>query len=105
MEIISEKGQGSRSSGPSRRAFVSISAATATAAVAGPIALSASPAHAGPAGHAPLDAYHADPALRQLLKQIDPHRIQATIQRLVQFGDRKSVRVGKECRSRWSPYH
>ena len=20
-------------------------------------------------------------------------------------GDRKSVRVGKECRSRWSPYH
>ena len=21
------------------------------------------------------------------------------------FGDRKSVGVGKECRSRWSPYH
>ena len=91
MEIISEKGQGSRSSGPSRRAFVSISAATATAAVAGPIALSASPAHAAPAGHAPLDAYHADPALRQLLKQIDPHRIQATIQRLVQFGTRHTL--------------
>ena len=23
----------------------------------------------------------------------------------VSYSDRKSVRVGKECRSRWSPYH
>ena len=23
----------------------------------------------------------------------------------IMLGDRKSVRVGKECRSRWSPYH
>jgi hypothetical protein len=90
MENISENG-GSRSSGPSRRTFVSVSAATATAAVAAPIALSASPAHAAPAGQAPLDPPVFDPALRQLLKQIDPDRIKATIQRLVGFGTRHTA--------------
>src|SRR5262249_19136898 len=39
----------------------------------------------------PLDATHFDPALRQLLKQIDPDRIKATIQRLVQFGTRHTL--------------
>src|SRR5256885_12092780 len=27
------------------------------------------------------------------------------IEKVLPYTDRKSVRVGKECRSRWSPYH
>ena len=33
--------------------------------------------------------------------ETDPISIETYAKRL----DRKSVRVGKECRSRWSPYH
>ena len=45
-----------------------------------------------------------------LVTAIDPHIvIGAGVIRKASSGtlklDRKSVRVGKECRSRWSPYH
>ncbi|HET6937279.1 MAG TPA: M28 family peptidase, partial [Nocardioides sp.] len=82
----------SGAAGPSRRAFLSASAATATAAIAAPIALSASPAYAAPAGlgHA-LDDVSFDPALRQLIRKVDPKRIEATIQRLTQFGTRHTA--------------
>jgi hypothetical protein len=89
---ISENVDGSRSSGASRRAFVSASAITATAAIAAPIALSTSSAYAAPAGlSAGLEEQHFDPALRQLLRQVDPQRISATIQRLVAFGTRHTA--------------
>src|SRR5262245_11584305 len=79
----------SGAAGPSRRAFITASAATATAAVAAPIALSASPAYAAPAGLGnALDDTSFDPALRRLIRQVDPKRIGATILRLTQFGTR-----------------
>src|SRR5262245_51224416 len=79
----------SGAAGPSRRAFITASAATATAAVAAPIALSASPAYAGPAGLGnALDDTSFGPALRRLIRQVDPKRIGATILRLTQFGTR-----------------
>jgi hypothetical protein len=78
--------------GPSRRAFLSVSAATATAAIAAPITLSGSPAYAAPSGLAPIGAgANNDPALRQLIGQVDPARIGATIQRLAQFGTRHTA--------------
>jgi hypothetical protein len=82
----------SGAAGPSRRAFLSASAATATAAMAAPIALSAAPAYGSPAGHDhALDHGRVDPALRHLIRQVDPQRIEATIQRLVQFGTRHTL--------------
>jgi hypothetical protein len=74
---------------PSRRAFLSAAAVTAVAA---PIVAQAGPAAAAPAD--PRSAHHTgmfDPALRALIKQIDPDRIQATIQRLTQFGTRHTA--------------
>ena len=89
---LSENRHGSHSSGPSRRAFVSASAVTATAALAAPIAASTSPAYAAPAGLGDvLDSPTFDPALRQLLQQVDPERIRATLQRLVAFGTRHTA--------------
>jgi hypothetical protein len=89
---ISENVDDSRSSGPSRRAFVSASAVTATAAIAAPITLSTSSAYAAPAGLSTgLEEHSFDPALRQLLRQVDPHRVRATIQRLVGFGTRHTA--------------
>jgi peptidase M28-like protein len=79
----------SGSKGPSRRVFLSAAAATAVAA---PIVAQAVPAHAAPAGPNPADnTGKFDPALRALIKQIDPDRIEATIQRLVQFGTRHTL--------------
>jgi hypothetical protein len=75
--------------GPSRRTFLSASAVSAATVVAAPIVLPAAPALAVPAG---LEAVRGpakfDPALRSLLKQVDPQRIAATILRLTQFGTR-----------------
>ena len=63
--------------GPSRRAFLSAAAVTAVAA---PIVAQAAPAHAAPAGLASAQTTGKfDPALRALIKQIDPDRIQATM--------------------------
>jgi hypothetical protein len=91
LSELSETRHGSPSSGPSRRAFVSATAVTATAAIAAPLTAAVSPAYATPAGSRPLDAPSFDPALRQLLRQIDPRRIQATIERLVAFGTRHTL--------------
>jgi hypothetical protein len=57
-----------------------------------PILAQAEPAQAAPRGVRP--AWHPekfDPALRALIKQIDPNRIQATIERLTQFGTRHTA--------------
>ena len=79
----------SGSKGPSRRAFLSASAVTAVAA---PIVAQASPALAAPAGLGSAQSTGTfDPALRTLISQIDPNRIQATIQRLTQFGTRHTA--------------
>jgi len=79
----------SGSKGPSRRAFLSASAVTA---VAVPIVSQAGPALAAPVGLGPAkNAGNFDPALRALIRQIDPRRIQATIQQLTQFGTRHTA--------------
>src|SRR5215469_3731625 len=78
----------SGSRGPSRRVFLSASAVTAVAA---PIASLAGPAAAASAGTgAPANTGNFDPALRALISKIDPNRIQATIEQLVQFGTRQT---------------
>src|SRR5215472_2824619 len=79
----------SGSRGPSRRVFLSASAVTAVAA---PIASLAGPAAAASASTgSPANTGNFDPALRALISRIDPNRIQATIQRLVQFGTRHTA--------------
>jgi hypothetical protein len=75
---------------PSRRVFLTASAATAVAAV--PVVsviapASAASASAGPAGN----TGNFDPALRALIRQIDPNRIQAIIEKLVSFGTRSTL--------------
>jgi hypothetical protein len=72
--------------GPSRRAFLSASAVTAAAA---PLASVIAPASAASASvGSAMTTGNFDPALRTLISQIDPNRIQATIQQLTQFGTR-----------------
>src|SRR5580704_393032 len=80
----------SGSKGPSRRLFLSASAVTA---VATPIVVAqARPALAAPAGlGSAQNTGKFDPALRALISQIDPNRIQATILRLTQFGTRHTA--------------
>jgi hypothetical protein len=70
--------------GATRRAFLSASAVTAAAVplLSGTAQAATSPALAG---------QDPDVELRALLRQIDPGRIQATIQRLVQFGTRHTA--------------
>ena len=80
-----EKNDSSRRAGSTRRAFISASAATAVAVpLLGATAVDASASTASP-------AFTPDPGLRELLSQIDPSRIEATIQRLVQFGTRHTA--------------
>jgi hypothetical protein len=75
--------------GPSRRAFLSASAATAVAA---PIVARATTANASAVPSRPIRPMgQFDDELRDLLRQIDPDRIQATITRLVQFGTRHTA--------------
>jgi Zn-dependent M28 family amino/carboxypeptidase len=69
--------------GATRRAFLSASAVTA---VAVPLLSGARPASAST-----LPTSEPDPGLRQLLSEIDPARIEATITRLVQFGTRHTA--------------
>src|SRR5215469_6617963 len=80
----------SGSKGPSRRVFLSASAVTAVAA---PIVSQATAASAATSGtHSPLpQRLQADDGLQQLLSEIDPNRIQATIERLIQFGTRHTA--------------
>ena len=79
----------SGSKGPSRRAFLSASAVTAVAA---PVVSVVAPASAASASvGSATNTGNFDPALRDLISQIDPNRIQATIERLVQFGTRHTA--------------
>jgi hypothetical protein len=67
-----------------RRAFLSASAALAVAPV-----LSATPAPAAPTSGKPPKP--VDPELRAILREIDQHRIQATIEKLAAFGTRHTL--------------
>jgi len=64
-----------------RRAFLSASAALAVTPVLG-----AGPAHAGAKPPKPVD-----PQLKAILREIDPRRIQATVERLAAFGTRHTL--------------
>ena len=77
--------------GPSRRAFLSASAASA-AAIALPAAgtASAEPAPQSGPGHQALPQ-QPERALREALREVDPARIEATIQGLVSFGTRHTL--------------
>jgi hypothetical protein len=80
----------SGSKGPSRRVFLSASAATAVAAV--PVVSVIAPASAASASPGPAgNTGDFDPALRALISQIDPNRIQAIIEKLVSFGTRNTL--------------
>src|SRR6516165_4763387 len=75
--------------GPSRRAFLSASAVTAAAA---PLVSVLAPASAASASPRLVETTrNFDPALQDLINQIDPHRIQATIEQLIQFGTRHTA--------------
>ena len=75
--------------GPSRRAFLSASAVTAAAA---PLVSVIAPASAASASvGSAQNTGKFDPALRALISQIDPNRIQATIEKLVSFGTRHTL--------------
>jgi hypothetical protein len=74
--------------GSTRRAFLSASAVTAVAA---PIVSRTGPAIAAPMARSATAGVTFDPALRALIGQIDPARIEATIQKLVSFGTRHTA--------------
>src|SRR6516164_5497369 len=79
----------SGSKGPNRRAFLS---ASAVAAVAAPVVSVIAPANAASASvGSASNTGNFDPALRALIRQIDPNRIQATIEKLITFGTRHTV--------------
>jgi len=79
----------SGSKGPSRRAFLSAAGVTAAAV---PLVSVVAPASAASASAGPAqNTGNFDPALRALIGQIDPNRIQATIEKLVSFGTRHTA--------------
>jgi len=79
----------SGSKGPSRRAFLSAAGVTAAAA---PLVSVIAPASAASASAGPANnTGNFDPALRKLISQIDPNRIQATIETLTTFGTRHTA--------------
>ena|SRR5215469_6045557 len=86
-----------RSKNPSRRVFLSASAATAVAAplVAGTAtahaAVSRASAHALASGTSARTAQDFDPDLRKMLGEIDPQRIQNIITTLAAFGTRHTA--------------
>jgi Zn-dependent M28 family amino/carboxypeptidase len=82
--------QGAGSTRPTRRTFLSVSAATAAAAVTAPaVAAPAVPANSGPHGPgSPIREQAPDRELRDILRAIDADRIEATVRRLVAFGTR-----------------
>jgi hypothetical protein len=86
---------GERPTRPTRRTFLSASAA-ATAATAATVAVPslAAPAAAdpGPAGPGrPAHPQRPDRELRDLLRQVDPRRIEAIVRRLAAFGTRHTL--------------
>ena len=82
-----ENTDASGSKGPSRRLFLSASAVAAATVPLVSQVTAASAAADGTASHLP-HRRQPDQGLLALLSQIDPNRIQATIQQLVQFGTR-----------------
>jgi hypothetical protein len=78
------------SKGPSRRAFLS---ASAVAAATVPLVSQATAASAAPDGTRSGLPHRRgpDPGLLALVRQIDPNRIQATIEKLVSFGTRHTL--------------
>jgi len=92
MRVLSlgmEKNHVSGSKSPSRRAFLSASAVTAAAA---PFVSVIAPASAASASvGSASNTGNFDPALRALIRQIDPNRIQATIEKLITFGTRHTA--------------
>jgi hypothetical protein len=88
-----ENNHGLGRKGTSRRAFLSASAASAAAAaVAAPVLARATPAGAAQAlASSALVGQVPDPDLRKMVHEIDPSRIQATIQTLVGFGTRHTA--------------
>jgi hypothetical protein len=86
METHYESG----SKGPSRRLFLSASAvAAATVPLASQVTAASAATHATQSGLPHLR--QPDPRLLSLLRQIDPNRIQATIEQLVSFGTRNTL--------------
>jgi hypothetical protein len=79
--------------GPTRRTLLTASAVTAAAAVTAPaVAAPAAAAHGGHNGPgSPIKPQAPDRELRNLLREIDPDRIEATINRLVAFGTRHTL--------------
>jgi hypothetical protein len=69
-----------------RRTFLSASALSAASVAAVPF-LATTTADASP----PIAPQNPDPALRSLLNQVDPSRMQATVDRLTQFGTRHTA--------------
>jgi hypothetical protein len=82
---MANNGSAGRAGATTRRAFLSASAATAAAVPF--IRVATAEAGTAPA----LARYEPDNELRHLLDQIDPGRIEATIQRLVSFGTRHTA--------------
>jgi hypothetical protein len=83
-----EKNTDSWRAGPTRRAFLSVSAATAVAAA--PLAVGTA-VHAASSGTADLRRQEPDEALRALVRRVDPDRMRDTVERLTQFGTRHTA--------------
>ena len=78
--------------GTTRRTLLSATAVTAGVAASAPLAAApASAADDAPSPGRPARAQQPDKQLRQLLREIDPKRIEATIQKLVSFGTRHTL--------------
>jgi hypothetical protein len=89
MEDTASPAGGAAPRAATRRAFLSASAVTAAAApfIGGAFTGDTARAAAGTA----LAVQEPDAGLKSLLRQIDPGRIEATVQRLVQFGTRHTA--------------
>src|SRR5215831_973328 len=79
---------------PTRRALLSASAATAAVVATTPLMAGSASAHdddqpSGPGR--PATPQRPDKELRKLLREIDAGRIEATVNRLVQFGTRHTL--------------
>ena len=63
-----------------------------------------------PSNYAVTGLYFVDGTAPERAKSVEPSargelEIVTLLETYLQDGDRKERRVGKECRSRWSPYH
>jgi hypothetical protein len=78
---------------PSRRTFLAVSAGTAAAVVAAPLVAEpvAADDHVAPGPGRPVTPQATDRDLRNLLRELDQHRIEATVHRLAQFGTRHTL--------------